>query len=276
MIPSALIRWVILRKPISVGASTRHLFRHLYWCSARARVDAPQINDAARRDCRLLILHSPLWSDHHTQRPKAMTSRLSALVLLLLVASAPLLHAASAVKEFLDGTTKFSTAGHPKAKGLVMTIEYPSTWAAKESDYPNIVQGFVRPEGQVMAAIVINALPLPPGTKIPENELKEFFTPSKMKDVVPESATLLAAKPTKIQGLPAGVLEYSMRQESAGITVDMRVAAFVFIYNTTMVQLQCSVGAPGGQAASLEERMADFMPLFTLMANSIVLPAKWK
>ena len=43
-----------------------------------------------------------------------------------------------------------------------------------------------------------------------------------------------------------------------------------------MVQLQCSVGAPGGQAASLEERMADFMPLFTLMANSIVLPDKWK
>src|SRR6058998_2268041 len=145
MIPSALIRWVILRKPISVGAALGICFVIFIGV--------------------LLILHSPLWSDHHTQRPKAMTSRLSALVLLLLVASAPLLHAASAVKEFLDGTTKFSTAGHPKAKGLVMTIEYPSIWAAKESDYPNIVQGFVRPEGQVMAAIVINALPLPSGTK---------------------------------------------------------------------------------------------------------------
>ncbi len=200
----------------------------------------------------------------------------ASLLFLVLIAISSHLVAAPPAQDFLAAKSKYATAGHAKAKGLVMTLEYPTSWTAKEGERPNIVQKFVSPSRLEMAAIITKALPLPAGTKIPEQELKEFFTPTEMKEMLPEGATLIAAKATKIEGLPAGIMEYSMRQERAGMTADMRFVAFIFVHGTTMVQLQCSVVAPVAQSASLPQRMTEFMPLFTLMANSIVLPDKWK
>lgn len=185
-----------------------------------------------------------------------------------------------AVKEFTAGNrTKFSTAGHPKSKGINMVLSYPNSWLANEGERPNIVQKFVSDGGRglEMALIITNTLPLPAGTVISENELKEFFTPTEMKGMFPPGATFIHAKPTKIEGLPAGILEYSMRQERAGITIDSQFISYIFIYGTTMVQLQCMVttGQPTTPAV-LARKMDNFKPLFFLMANSIVLQGKWK
>lgn len=98
-----------------------------------------------------------------------------------------------------------------------------------------------------------------------------------MKGIVPQGATFIQAKPTEIEGLPAGILEYSMRQERAGVTINSQFISYIFIYGTTMVQLQCMVGT--GQissSAALARRMDEFKPLFLLMANSIVLQDRWK
>lgn len=200
----------------------------------------------------------------------------SALLFLVIVTFGSQLFAETPAQQFLAGKTKFSTAGHPKSKGISMTIEYPTTWTAKEGERPNIVQKFTSPGGQEMVGIMTKSIPIPAGTKITEDELKEFFTPDEMKSLLPEVATFISAKPTKIEGLPAGILEYSMRQERAGLSIDMQVVAFIFIHEATMVQVLCSVGGGSDQAASFPKRMAEFMPLFTLMANSIVLPDRWK
>ena len=98
-----------------------------------------------------------------------------------------------------------------------------------------------------------------------------------MKDMVPPGAKIIQEKPTKIEGLPAGILEYSMRQERAGLTIDSQFISYIFIYGTTMVQLQCMVTT--GQSstpAALARKMDEFKPLFFLMANSIVLQDRWK
>jgi hypothetical protein len=186
-------------------------------------------------------------------------------ILFLLIVSAQLLLAERPAREFIEEKTKFTTAGHPKAKGLVMTIEYPSSWAAQEGENPNVVQKFVRPNSPVMAAIVI--WPLPPGTKISE----QFFTPSEVRKNLPEGATFIDVKPTKINGLPAGIVEFSMLVETAGMTIDTRLVSFIFVHDTMMVHLQCKVGVPAEQSASLPQRMSEFRPVFALMANSIVL-----
>lgn len=183
-----------------------------------------------------------------------------------------------AAKEFADGNrTKFSTAGHSKSKGINMTLYYPNSWVAKEGERPNIVQKFFSEGGLANAVISTKNLELPHGTVISENDLKEFFTPAEMKTMVPPGANFIQAKPTKIEGIPAGILEYSMRQERAGLTIDGQVISYIFIYGTTMVQLQCMVST--GQAttpAALARKMDEFRPLFFLMANSIVLQDKWK
>ncbi len=97
-----------------------------------------------------------------------------------------------------------------------------------------------------------------------------------MRDSLPEGAVFIAAKPTKIEGLPAGILEYSWRQERLGITVDSQFISYSFIYGTTMVQLVCAIGAESTTPAALARHMQELKPLFFLMANSIVLQDKWK
>ena len=187
-----------------------------------------------------------------------------------------------AVKEFTSGNrTKFSTAGHPKSKGINMVLSYPNSWQAQEGERPNIVQKFFSEGGRGLegALIITKKLKLPPGTAISENDLKAFFTPAEMKDMVPPGGKFIQAKPTKIEGIPAGILEYSVRAERAGLTIDTQVISYIFIYGTTMVQLQCAVTVSTGQAttpAVLVRKMDDFKPLFLLMANSIVLQDKWK
>jgi hypothetical protein len=185
---------------------------------------------------------------------------------------------ADPAREFLSGNrSTFSTQNHPKSKGVHFTIAYPSSWAAEEGERPNIVQKFVSNSGRglEMALIITIALPLPPGTTVAEADLKEFFTPAAMRDMVPLGAHFLNAAQTKIEGLPAGMLEYSMRQERAGMAVDMQIITYIFVHGSTMVQLQCAVSQVTGSQGDILGRMARFKPLFTLMANSIVMPDRW-
>lgn len=207
--------------------------------------------------------------------------RILTLTLLLALLSGPVAFAGTPIaKEFTSGNrTKFSTAGHPKSKGLDMVLSYPNSWSAQEGERPNIVQKFFSEGGRGLegALIITKNLPLPPGTVISEDELKELFAPAEMKAMLPRGANFIQARRTKIEGIPAGVLEYSMRQERAGLTFDSQFISYMFIYGTTLVQLQCMVTA--GQPTSsvvLARKMDDFKPLFFLMANSIVLRDKWK
>ena len=143
-----------------------------------------------------------------------------------------------AVREFLDGNrTTFNTQNHPKAKGVHFTIAYPNSWVAKEGEQPNIVQNFVSEGGRglEMAMIVTKTLALPVGTTISEADLKECFTPTEMKDMLPEGAKFINAKQTKIEGLPAGILEYSMRGEREGITVDTQIISYIFIQHMSII-----------------------------------------
>jgi len=185
---------------------------------------------------------------------------------------------ADPAREFLDGNrTTFNTQNHPKAKSVHFTIAYPSSWAAKEGERPNIVQKFVSEGGHglEMAMIITKTLPLPAGTTITEADLKELFTSTEMKDMLPKGAKFINAKQTKIEGLPAGILEYSMHQERAGMAIDMQGISYIFIHHSTMVQLQCAVSGVAASQGNISRRMATFKTLFALMANSIVIPDKW-
>jgi len=93
--------------------------------------------------------------------------------------------------------------------------------------------------------------------------------------MLPEGARFIDAKQTKIEGLPAGILEYSMSQERAGMSMLAQVISYVFIHRSTIVQVQCLVGGVAGSQDDISRRMATFKPLFTLMGNSIVIPDKW-
>lgn len=171
------------------------------------------------------------------------------------------------------GAAKFTTRGHPKSKGVVFTIKYPSAWRAGEGERPNIVQKFVgqSSRGLEMALILTKSLPAAPTPA----EIKDTLSPDSLKGFAPEGATNIRAVSTKIEGEPAGVFEFTTRQERAGLAVDMHMITLVFFQGRNMVQVQFQVA---GQAPSsdLQNRVAACRPVFQLMMNSIVFDDKWK
>lgn len=203
---------------------------------------------------------------------------MSAAFIVMLQPSLLLAQSAEPAREFLDGSrTTFSTKGHPKAKGVNFTIAYPNSWVAAEGERPNIVQKFVSEGGRglEMAMIITKALPLPPGTVLNDEDLKELFAPSELRGMLPDGAVFVDARSTEIEATPAGILEYTMRADRAGMTLLIHAWTLNFLFGNTLVQVQFQVGGPAGVEGEVASRMAAFKPLFTLMANSIVFPDKW-
>ncbi len=184
------------------------------------------------------------------------------------------------VRQFRDGGRKtFSSKGNPKAKGVNFTISYPQSWLASDAERPNIVQKFVSDGGRGLASmmILVNDLGLPPGTVLTVEDQREMFSESEMRSSVPPGATFLDGGLTQIEGIPAGSLDFFMVSERAGIRVASRTWCLNFVGDNKFVQVQFSIGgAATASERELSAQMEQYKPLFKLMANSIVLPDKWK
>jgi hypothetical protein len=190
------------------------------------------------------------------------------LALLLLVTCTPLLHA-----QDVATWPSFKTDGHSKSNGINLTIKYPSDWTRKEGERPHIVQKFLSPDHQAYVMVVIQDLGIPAGTPITQEELEATLDPSQLKEMVPNGMQFIGAQKTKIETLPAGILEYQSTQQRAGLSIDQQVWALIFIYKTSMVQIQCGVGGQTG--INTTELMGRYKPLCIQIANTIVLPDKW-
>jgi hypothetical protein len=180
--------------------------------------------------------------------------------------------------ELLEGHRKiFSTDGHPKAKGVNLRIAYPESWEAKEGERPNIVQKFVSDggSGREFALIITMELPLPPGIMLSDQDLQDLISPAELSGMLPEGATFIDAQSTEIDGAPAGLLEYALLAESAGVEVSIHAWTVNLLSDGTLVQVQFQVGGPAGSEIELARRMEEVRPLFTAMANTIVLPERW-
>ena len=180
-------------------------------------------------------------------------------------------------REFLDGWKRtFESKGHPKAKGANFSFAYPSSWVAAEGDRPNILQKFRSGGyGLQMATIVTKDLPIEIGTELSEQEQLEMFSPELLREWVPPNTTLIDVQTTRIDGNPAGILEYMMTAERAGMTYVIHTWAISFLCDNTLVQIQFSVGRLPGSETDMARRMEASKPLFKLMASSVVLPDKW-
>lgn len=198
------------------------------------------------------------------------------LIVVTLVATWPQVAKSDPVKEFVDGKVHtFATRNHAKAKGIDLTISYPSSWAAEEGERPNIVQKFVSEQGHGLELGLILIMDLPGGSAMSIEEQRSALAPDELRDMLPEGATFLNAKPTKIEGLPAGIVEYSMQMERAGMELFIHAWSIYFIHKDALVSVQFQVTGQADSRSEISDRMTEFRPLFSLIANSIVLPQLW-
>lgn len=125
----------------------------------------------------------------------------------------------------------FRTKGHPKAKGVDFSISFPVSWSKREGYRPNIIQ-FLQSgagHGPIMCNLMVKDLPLPAGYKLTEGELKEFFQPNELKDMVPDNGTFIDANSIVLEGAPAGILVSDQTMQRIDLTLTMRMTQFITI-----------------------------------------------
>ena len=185
----------------------------------------------------------------------------------------------SELQAFLGGQkTKYSTEGHPKAKGIYITIEYPSHWQRLEGERPNIVQKFRSDasDGLLrMCLIVVKDLP-DMMKQFSSKELSEqMFTEEGLKEMVSQSGIFIKGEQTKYDAEPGAWIIFVTRMERAGATIETYYLQHMFIYSGKLVLLQCGVGGLIGSGVKAEQEFTRYLPLFQLLGNSIVIHDKW-
>jgi len=123
---------------------------------------------------------------------------------------------------------------------------------------------------------MVKTLPLPAGTVLSKDELKEFFQPNELKDMVAEGETFVEAKSLVLEGSPAGMIVSDITKQRMDITLTTRMTQFVTIQGTSMIFIQFMVAQMPGSKESLDDLQKQHMPTFRLIANTFVYNDKYR
>lgn len=186
----------------------------------------------------------------------------------------------SELQAFLGGQkTKYSTEGHPKAKGINISIEYPSHWKKSEGERPNIVQKFTSDASDgLLRMCIIGIKDQPSFMKLfSSKDISDvMFTQETLKEIVPEGATFIKGEPTQYDGQPGAWMIYMSQSERAALRAEMYILQHMLLYSGKLIVFECSVGGLAGSAPTVEQEFTRYFPLFQLLGNRIVIQNKWK
>lgn len=180
--------------------------------------------------------------------------------------------------ELLNGfTTTFKTSGRSKSKGTDWQIKVPKSWKAEEADDPNIIQKFVSDFGDGVPAfmLMVQELPLPEGYKITKEEISEVFTEKGVKDMVPADGKFISFTKMTLDNNIGGMLELEQTSEQPDFKIKIRMVQFMLVKSNKMYLLQGTLYSKKDKA-DLSLDMQKYLPLFKLVANSIVVSDKDK
>ena len=172
----------------------------------------------------------------------------------------------------------FRTKDHPKAKGVDFSISFPASWSKREGYRPNIIQFFQSGAGHgpIMCNLMVMDIPLPAGYKPTEEELKEFFQPNELKDMVPDNGRFIDAKSIVLENAPAGMLVSDQTMQRLDLTLAMRMTQFITIQGKSMIFIQFMVTKIPDSKESLDQLQHKYLPTYKAIANTLVLNDKYK
>ena len=180
-------------------------------------------------------------------------------------------------KEFLAGfTTTFKTKGHLKAKNTDWQLKVPQSWLAEEGNRPNIIQHFKSEygSGNQGMLLMVKQIPLQDGIPYSKKEINDFFSVEAAKEMIPEEGKFISYSKTVIDRLTAGMLEFESIYEGVETKVKIRMVEFIFIVEDKMYFFQASVSS-ADLSEDLSIPMKKFLPLYKLVANSIVVNSQY-
>jgi hypothetical protein len=176
-----------------------------------------------------------------------------------------------------DYTYPFKTLNHTKAKGTDWLLKLPKSWNKREASRPNIIQEFRSCNGNGMEslAIMVKDLQVSKNYAWSSKELATVFSEKTFREMVPLEAKYISSKRIIIDNNQAGMLETEQVVPRLDLEFKVRSIQFFVYKGNKMYMLMCSVSS-ADQNEELQSRMTKFLPLFKLVANSIVFNEQYK
>ena len=113
------------------------------------------------------------------------------------------------------------------------------------------------------------------GTKISNQEKNDFFTEKEIKLMVPNEAKFISFSKMTLDSNIGGMLEIEQTTSRLDFKMKMRMVQFMFIRGSKIYTLTGTVSS-ANMGDDLAIEMEKYLPLFRLVANSIVVNDQYK
>ena len=137
---------------------------------------------------------------------------------------------------------KFDTRGNNKAKGIWLSVRYPSGWMSKVGERPNIVRKFVRNEGAITELLMLQVNNVPPNTfkelgQLSERDWADFIIGAG------ENATVSSIKKIFHEGQPGFIGTVTMSEQRAGLDLYQNQQIMTIFYKNKMILMWCGTSS---------------------------------
>lgn len=181
-------------------------------------------------------------------------------------------------REMLRGwKQRFSSAGHPKTKGLTVQLQVPRSFRHQEAERPNIVAKWTSEGGNggEMMMVIVNASDATAiSRKVIEEDL-QLGEASEIRSGLSEEGTVLSIKAFSQERAPGYIAETQQNLERAGVEFASRSRLYMLFLPSKAVGFLCTIAVQKEAADGLEAKMQRFSDVCRLSANSIVLPQQY-
>ena len=175
--------------------------------------------------------------------------------------------------ELLDRWKKsYRTKNNTKAKGVDISIAVPISWSNRESNRDDTIQVFRSNAGQgsAMLLLIIKSSPLPANYKPSNQELADFFQSEDFTMMLPDGGKLIQSQGMVLDGVPGGMLVSDVTTQQLDLKITFRMTQFIIIRDKYMIVLQFSASPLPNSAETLDGLQAQFLPVYKIIANSLV------
>lgn len=183
---------------------------------------------------------------------------------------------ANPYQEFVDKKIKtYSSAGDKKSHGLEINFNYPESWGGEPGKRPNTLYQVTSKNGLGFEScnLLIRNIPIEISNEI-DNNSNILFEHSTLASFVPSGRKIVSIKNTKIDGIPAGVIETSFTSENAGLFGYINNINYITYYDKKLISLNCMTYSEDKKKSDIQYR--NNSGLFNVIANSIIIMNRWK
>ena len=168
----------------------------------------------------------------------------------------------------------YDTKGHPKAKGLRITIPYPISWVTEEGQRPNIVQKIKTSEGKYLISTTIYIKQAPTNTGYTSAQINSEQFRKNLVDGLGTTCTYLNSGATQIEGENAFWVILLQQLSTPTVNIDMLSLSYYVISDGKLIIVGHSVGGATNDP-KLKDIFDAYTPIFQLMTTGIIFPDKW-